>query len=318
MIGRWLQSPALHMLALGALLSAAVGLRDSVLPAAKPRLEVASYRLQQARVELIERNAREPTDDEWEQVRQILIDDELLFQYALSLRLWEDSAVKARLALIAEFVDADPSASTRDELVRSAMELGLHDSDLVARRILVDRARRLIRSVSLMQPVPAERVEQYFAEHSGEYVEAARVGLSQVTVNGFKWPDTEARARELRARIDREQLDFASAMALGDASVVPPALPLATAHELESRMGSDFAAAVLELSVEQWSAPIPSRFGHHLVFVQERQEARMPSLDEVRVQVEQRVRQQLADEWLAQRLQQMRGEYEIIADGGVS
>ncbi len=130
MIGRWLRAPALHMLALGVLLSAAVELRDSVLPAAKPRLEVASYRLQQARVELIERYSREPTDGEWEQIRQVLINEELLLEYALSLRLWEDSAVKARLALIAEFVDANPSAANREELVRSAMELGLHGSDL--------------------------------------------------------------------------------------------------------------------------------------------------------------------------------------------
>lgn len=318
MIGRWLRAPALHMLALGVLLFAAVELRDSVLPAGKPRLEVASYRLQQARVELVERYSREPTDGEWEQIRQVLINEEVLLEYALSLRLWEDSAVKARLALIAEFVDTNPSADNREELIRSAMELGLHGSDLVARRILADRARRLIRSVVLMQPAPPERVEQFFAEHSGDYVEAARVRLSQIAVNGFKWPDTEARALELRAQIDRQQLDFASAMALSDGSLVPSALPSSSARDLELRMGPDFAAAVFELPVEQWSAPIPSRFGHHLVFVHERLEARTPALDEVRVRVEQQVRQLLADAWLEQRLRQMRAEYEIVVGGSAS
>lgn len=313
-----LSIPALHMMALGALLFASVEHFGDVLLTGKPRLEVAQYRLQQAREEFVQTQGRQPAEDEWEKIYQALLDEELLLDYALSLRLYEDTAVQARLALIAQFVNANPDAATQAELSQSAIDLGLHTSDLVARRILVDRARRMIRSVVLMHPVPQERAEQYFKEHSAEYVQAPRIRLAHIAVNTFKWSDTESRAHELRDRIGREKLDFASAMTLGDASPVPATLPLGTARELASRMGPDFAAAVFALPSGQWSAPIASRFGDHLVYVQERQEAQTRSLAEVRVQVEQEVRQQLADEWLGQRLEQMRSEYEIVPEGGVS
>jgi parvulin-like peptidyl-prolyl isomerase len=316
---RWLKSPALHMLALGALLFGAVQLLGGGLLRRKPRLEIAAHRVEQMLQDFRDQSGRHPTREEWQQILDAQIDDEVLFQYALTLGMHENSAAKARLAQIAEFVEANPHEATSPEAsAEAAMELGLHEGDLVVRRILTDSARRLIRAVVLLQKPRPELVEQFFAANAAEYTRPAQVRLSHVTVNGFKWPDTDARARALLARIQGEKLGLQAALALADESLVPAEQPLTTEQGLEGNFGRDFAAEVMKLPAGQWSGPIPSRHGHHLVFVHERREATLPPLSEVRERVEQQVLEKLADDWLKLRLRELRAEYEIVLPGSGS
>lgn len=309
---RILRSPALHMLALGLAL---FGLSRLPAAAKKPRIEIPASRLEQMLQEFVTDTGQRPTPEQWRQMIEMQIDDELLFQYALTLGMQENSAAQARLAQIAAFVEANPHESSDAEKARAAIDLGLHEGDLVVRRILVDSARRLIRGVVLLQQPKPEAVASFYAERSAEFTRPARVRISQLAINGFKWPDTEERARELRQEIHRRQLSFAGAMALADEGLVPAELPLQNRQSLETQLGADFAAAVMQLPVGSWSAPIASRHGHHLVYVHERQEAELPPLAEVRPRVEQQLLAELADEWLRQRLGELRSEFEIVVPG---
>lgn len=310
---RWLRSPALHMLALGGLAYAAVTLATGTWLHRRPRLEIAASRVAQMVGDFVDANGRPPGDAEWQQILDAQIDDEVLLHYALALGLQDNSAAKARLAQIAEFVEANPhEATSPDQSAQIAMKLGLHEGDLIVRRILTDNARRLIRAVVLMQRPRPELVEQFFAANTAEYTRPAEVRISHVAINGFKWKDTEARARELLARIRNDALDLPAALALADASLVPPDLPLTTERGLAAELGDDFAAAVMALPPGRWSEPIASRYGHHLVFVHERRDAAVPRLAEVRDQVEQQVLEKLADDWLKLRLRELRAEFEIV------
>ena len=119
------------------------------------------------------------------------------------------------------------------------MELGLDEGDLVVRRILVDSAKRLITSVVLLQKPAPEIVEEFYAAHAEEFTQPARIRISQVAVNGFLRPDSEARARELLARIRRGEARLrrragarrrdAGAGALGAADRAGPAQPSSAA-----------------------------------------------------------------------------------------
>lgn len=319
----WLKSPALHMLALGALLFGFTELRGGALFPHRPRLEVPAHRLELMRQDFLADTARRPTPEEDRQMVEMLIDDELLFQYALKLRMHENSAAQARLAQIAEFVDANPhepgaGQGATGARARAAMDLGLHEGDLVVRRILTDSARRLIRSVVLLQRPAPEAVREFYAATARDYARPARVRLAQIAVNAFKWPASEPRARALLERIRSRKLSFEEALTLGDESPVPVHLPLQTAQGLEAQFGADFAAAVLQLAPRTWSQPIPSRYGHHLVWVHEQRAAFVPPFEAVRAQVEQRLLEKLADDWLRLRLAELRAEYEIVVPGSSS
>lgn len=313
---RWLKAPALHMLALGALLFGWTELQGGALVPHKQRIEIPAHRLEQMAKEFAADTGRNPTRSEWKQMVEMQIDDEVLFQYALALGLHENSAAQARLAQIADFVEANPHHATETGKAEAAMEMGLHEGDLVVRRILVDSARRLIRSVVLLQQPAPEIVEQFYAAHAEEFTQPARIRVSQAAINGFVHPDSEERARRLLARIRAEKLDLEAALALAEETPAPVHLELLSEQDLQAELGSDFAAAVMKLRPGSWSEPIPSDYGHHLVWVHEFEEARALPLEAVRAQVEQAVLQKLADDWLKLRLRELRAEFEIVVPEG--
>jgi parvulin-like peptidyl-prolyl isomerase len=315
---KWRKVPALHMLALGALLFGLSELVGGGLLPHKRRIEVPAHRLEAMQKDFVADTGRRPTRSEWEQMVDMQVDDEVLYQYALALGLQENSAAQVRLAQIADFVEANPHEATQAGKARAAMELGLHEGDLVVRRILVDSAKRLIRSVVLLQKPTPPIVEQFYTAHAQEFTRPARIRISQVAVNGFLRPDSEERARRLLARIRAEKLDFAAALALADETPAPVHLALQTAQSLEQQFGGDFATAVLALKPGSWSEPIPSDFGHHLVWVHEFQAARVLPLASVRGEVEQALLQKLADDWLRLRLRELRAEFEIVVPGAAS
>jgi parvulin-like peptidyl-prolyl isomerase len=284
----------------------------------KQRIEVPAHRLTAMLQDFVADTGRQPTRSEWEQMVDMQVDDEVLYQYALALGMHENSAAQARLAQIAEFVEANPHAATQAGKARAAMELGLHEGDLVVRRILVDSAKRLIRSVVLVQKPTPEIVEQFYAAHAAEFTRPAHVRISQVAVNGFLQPDSEERARRLLARIRTEKLDYEAALALADETPAPVHLELQTEQSLQSQLGGDFAAAVMALRPGSWSGPIPSDYGHHLVWVHDFQEARVLPLAAVQGEVEQALLQKLADDWLKLRLRELRAEFDVVVPGRTS
>ncbi|HKV12344.1 MAG TPA: hypothetical protein VJ725_29635 [Thermoanaerobaculia bacterium] len=181
---KWWKAPALHMLALGALLFGLTELVGGGL-SHKKRIEIPAHRLEAMRQDFVMDTGRPPTGPEWQQMVDMQVDDEVLYQYALALGMHENSAAQARLAQIAEFVEANPHEATPSGKAHAAMELGLHEGDLVVRRILVDSAKRLIRGVVLLQKPKPDIVEQFYNAHAAELTRPARIRISQVAVNGF-------------------------------------------------------------------------------------------------------------------------------------
>ena len=79
--------------------------------------------------------------------------------------------------------------------------------------------------------------------------------------------------------------------------MLPPELPLGSLSEVSRAFGSEFAAKVDALAPGQWSGPIESPYGLHLVLLTERVAATRPALADVRPLVE---REYLAERRKAQ------------------
>jgi hypothetical protein len=305
------------MALIGALLFAGGLLWGGLPRPERPRIEITQPRLDLVRQTFVQDNGRPPTPAEWTALVDALVDQEVLYQYALRLRMHEQPVAQRRLAQIASFVASNPEEGRPDsEAAAQAVNLGLHQSDLVVRRILIDGARRLIRAVVLTrQPNPA-MVEEYLAANPDLFRRPSRTRITHVTVNGFKWPDAgKVRAAALLERLRSEATPPEAASSLGDEPLVSPTLPLLTGKDIQTRFGVKFAEAVETAPEGTWSGPFPSRFGYHLVWVHERAPAYVPPLAEIRPQVEQRFLHKVADEWLALRLRQLRAEFDIVMPG---
>lgn len=312
---RWLKAPALHMAALGAVLFGITHVAGGALVPHKKRVEIPAHRLEAMYRDFKASVGRQPTRAEWDQMVDMQVDDEVLYQYAIANGMRENSAVQRRLAQIAEFVDANPHESTQAGKARAAVELGLDEGDLIVRRILVDSAKRLIKGVVLMQKPRPQVVEEFYAAHSEEFTRPARIRVSQVAVNAFLHPQPEEYARQLLARIRGEKLDLDAALRLADETPAPVHLDLQTEQGLRQQMGRDFAAATMALRPGSWSEPIPSDYGYHLVWVEEYEPPQVLPLAAVHDQVEEQVLQKLADDWLRLRLRELRTEFEIVVPG---
>jgi hypothetical protein len=209
-----------------------------------------------------------------------LDDDALLVATAFARGLHErDDVVRRRLARNLRFTRPD-DARGDDALVEEAIRLGLHESDLVVRRRLAQKMRLLLGEAGRTEEPSEAELAAYLAAHPERFTEPARVVLSQ------RWFETEAAARAALA---------AGGEPRGEAIALPAELPSHSEAELAARFGPDFAAAAFAAPDAEWSGPIASSYGHHLVRVGARTPARLSPLAGVRSQVREALLAERAD-----------------------
>ncbi len=308
-----LRSPALHFLIIGGLLFAVAAQQQSDSPLhERPQLIISKSRFELARNQFLQAAGRPPTAEDEQRMLDTLVDQEILYQYALRLGLYKQPVAERRLAQIAAFVEENPHEPPNKQ-AQTAIRLGLHHGDVVVRRILIDGARRVIRAVALIRRPQEEMLEDYLRNNPEQFLTPARTRITQVAVNRFKYgAATEARARELADKLRSGSYSPKDAASLGDTVFSPASLPLLTQQDFVRRFGYSFAQSVNALPEKTWSEPIASRHGLHIVYVQERMQPQVPPLRDIRKKVRRSLLSKLADEWLTLRLQQLRAEFEIV------
>jgi parvulin-like peptidyl-prolyl isomerase len=101
----------------------------------------------------------------------------------------------------------------------------------------------------------------------------------------------------------------------GDPTLLPATMELASPQAIANTFGDAFVQQVDAAPVGQWSGPVESSFGLHLVLVDERGAVRTPTLDEIRPIVlrewQSGERQRQNQSFLAA----LRGKYEVRVEG---
>ncbi len=171
----------------------------------------------------------------------------------------------------------------RDEvLYREALALGLDRSDEIVRRRLVQMMELLL-ATSVPDAAPSDaELSAFLAAHRERFERPARVALTHVFVGRAAHPeDGEAVAGELLGRVRAG----ADPQGLGDPFPRGSAFPPRSAAELDGLFGPLFGERVIDLPAGQWSGPIASSYGLHLVRIDQRVDASVPPLDEIRADV---------------------------------
>jgi hypothetical protein len=194
---------------------------------------------------------------------------------------------------------------TRDELkglvdehvkeeiaTREAIAIGLDRDDTVIRRRLRQKLEFLVDGAEA-EAVPTDaELEQWLEKHPGVFPAEPRVALRQVFVNtARRGASGRAESEKLLVRL-RAAGPGASIETLGDPSMLPAELPPGPLSEVERTFGAKFASGAHDLPLGQWSGPVESAYGLHLVLVAERVAAPRPALADVRPLV---VRELLAE-----------------------
>ncbi len=253
---------------------------------------------------------RLPTQSELALLIEQAADDEMLYREALRLGLdRHDSVVRRRLVQNMRFVSADPRTGATS-LYRDALALGMDRSDLVVRRRLIERLLLLVGAEAYARPPSAAELQAYFAQHRDQFLQPARVKLSQIFLS------RQRRGARLAADAGRLLRRIAAAApsaatGLGDPLPLPRDLPLESQPQLGKLFGPDFAAAAMAAAPGRWSGPVPSSYGLHLIFVHERVAPRPLTLPDVRDRVRDALLAERAEERRAAFRQRLRQRYEV-------
>jgi hypothetical protein len=223
------------------------------------------------------------------------IEEELLFREAVARGLDRDRSVRNWLVEQVRALDPDTTAGP-DALFARAQALELDRTDLVVRRMLVQKMRMLAAREN-EHPPSDEALHAYYARHAAEYRAAERVSLWHVFLSSRAAGNAEGLLAELR----RDAVAPATAAQRGDTFSAPPYLRAQSAADLARYFGAPFAEALASLPTATWAGPIASPHGVHLVWIERRTPASAPVLDDIRGQL----RERWLDEQRTQRLEDL-------------
>ncbi len=199
-------------------------------------------------------------------------------------------------------------------LYREALALGLDQDDTIIRRRLRQKMEFLVEDVAAAaEPTEAE-LQAYLEKNPDAFRVPPLVTFSHIYLSRDRRGASVHRdAERLRIRLvgSAGRVDPA---ALGDPFLLPHDFKALPEYEVVKLFGREFTARLLELKPGQWTGPVESGYGVHLVFIRERTEPQTPELADVRDAV--------SREWLAARrreaneafLRRLREKYTVIVE----
>jgi hypothetical protein len=194
---------------------------------------------------------------------------------------------------------------------REALAMGLDRDDIVIRRRLRQKMEFISSDIAAAETPTDAQLADYLAKHPDEFRQPPTFTFQQV------YFDTERRGGAAAAEATRLLTKLKAGRDAGDAgdsTLLPRAMKSASPQDVENTFGSDFAAAVAAAPVGQWTGPVQSAYGTHLLRVDARTPGALPPLQEVHGEV--------ARAWEAEQrrivgerlLASLRSRYEIRID----
>lgn len=176
---------------------------------------------------------------------------------------------------------------------RESVSMGLDQDDIVIRRRLRQKLELLAEDVASLAAPTDQELQAYLEANAEDFAIEPRLTFRHVYFSRDRRGDDAGQdAAQLLQRIagDGPAGDFEQ---FGDPLPLPFELRDIREGEVARLFGTLFTDGLKGLEVGQWSGPVESGFGLHLVFLEAREAGRLPRLPEVRDAVQR--------EWLSER-----------------
>jgi len=321
---RWLGAPALHFLAIGAVIFALQS--SGTEPAAddhgrvREPIVIPAARVAQIRDSYERQTGLAASDEDEAKLLASFVDDELLYREALAHGLDKyDRSVRFRMVTKMRFLEADHDEEESGDdaaLYEQALELGLDHEDVVIKRILIHKMRLLIRLAADNDNPTSEETESFFRDHADEYMQPGRVTFTHVYLSAGKRGDAlENDAAALLEELRADDVAATDAVRRGDAFTLGHAYRSKSPAGVEKIFGDRFREQLFAVEPQRWSGPIRSPYGLHLVFVDAQEGEKLPEFASVERQVLRRLVSERRDAHFEQTLERLRDEYEVRIGG---
>ena len=202
----------------------------------------------------------------------------------------------------------------RDEiLTHEAQRLGLDRDDTVIRRRLRQKLEIITEEAAASaQPTDAQ-LQDYLTRYADDFRGESRVAFSQIFLDPTKRGGRiEADLKAMQEQV-QQRATSTNWQKLGDQLfVLKPDYALSGEREVATIFGADFANALLDLKQGEWSGPVRSGYGVHLVKVNQVEAPRPVALVDVRPLVEREWRNAQRKAGAEAQYQQLLAGYQIV------
>lgn len=194
----------------------------------------------------------------------------------------------------------------REEVyVREALALGLDRDDAVIRRRLQTKMEFLSESgAEAVQPKDTV-LQAHLETNADRFSLSELVAFEQILLN--ETVDGE-QVKQVLAGLNSGSGPGAAARP----TLLPPVFRASPAQVVDATFGRGFFGALGALPLDNWSGPVETSLGRHLVRVTERRAARLPALNEIRDRVEQDWRVAFTQQLRKDRFEALLGRYDVI------
>jgi len=247
MVKRLLKEPLLHFLALAVAVFAAYGVFNRFEAGKPDEIVIAVSRVDRLATQFAAIWQRPPTSAELKNLIDDYVKEEIFVREALALGLDKDDAIiRRRLRLKMEFLNNADTAT-------------LNPTDAELENYLKNNPEKF--GID-----PAYAFEQVLLspDRHGEKIDQDAASVLQIL--------------RTKSSIDPGEL--------GDATLLPRKLELTGKASISHTFGPAFADALDKIATGEWTGPVESDFGLHLVRIAEHKAGRVPALAEVRTAVE--------------------------------
>jgi PPIC-type PPIASE domain len=194
--------------------------------------------------------------------------EDLRRQYAA---LWGGPPTAVQLSALIE-------AQVRDEvLYREGMAQGLGTDDPVIKRRIRQKVEVMAEEEGSDEAPTDAVLDAYLRSHRAKFVTPAKLSFEQIYFNP-QGPDTPESVAAARAKLAAG----ASPGSYGQPTMLPARVTTTDADLVARDFGAEFATAVAKLPVGQWSGPLGSGVGVHLVKLTALQPPAIPPLADIR------------------------------------
>jgi hypothetical protein len=200
----------------------------------------------------------------------------------------------------------------RDEILyREGLALGLDRDDPVIKRRIRQKLEIIAEEETTRDAPTDADLAAYLTSNAARFTRPPTISFEQIFFDGSGTPaDVERAVAAARAAVARG----ADPATLGQRTMLPGRVDN-TALDLVARdFGAEFAGRLASVPVGEWTGPLASGFGAHLVRVTERTPAALPPLATIRAQVVREWENERRTASLEESFRKLRDKYEIVVE----
>ena len=197
-------------------------------------------------------------------------------------------------------------------LYQEALNEGLDRNSAVVKRALITQMDMLAEGQGEQPEITEEALEAYYNLRKDQFISPAIISFKQVY---FKEDQDSERLTALKDDWNMKDLEYTVARSAGANTMLSPEMKEMPADLIDREFGENFASKLQELTPGQWSGPVPSVFGWHLIYIDSMTPPRPLALEAVRNEILMQLQYEDKDAAKEQFYTELLQQYEITYQG---